>query len=289
WRETWLGSKRLIGLGMAFMWSAVLGAAVAFATRSIITRDLGIEANGIFQSAWGISGMFASFILSAMGTDFYPRLTSVAHDHVQMNKMVNEQTEVGILLAFPGLLGTMVFAPLLMKFFYTAKFLDGAPLLPWLVLGVFFKIVSWPMGFILLAKGATRWFVASETLFNLCHLALTIVLIKTSGLPGAAYAFAALYGIYIIAMLLVARTLSRFAWNRQTMRLLLISALVVTAAFLLQRFTHEVTTFAVGTLLCVASSLISLRGIVTRLGAANKWVASLVRLPGAKFVLGIAG
>ena len=80
WIATWQNSKRLIQLGIAFMWSALMTAGVAFAIRAMITRDLGIEANGIFQSAWAISGMFAGFILSAMGTDFYPRLTAL-RDH----------------------------------------------------------------------------------------------------------------------------------------------------------------------------------------------------------------
>jgi PST family polysaccharide transporter len=289
WRQALSASKRLISLGIAFMWSAILTAGVAFATRAIITRDLGIEANGIFQSAWGISGMFAGFILSAMGSDFYPRLTAASHDHALMNRMVNEQTEIGILLALPGLLGTMVFAPLVMKFFYSAKFLTGADLLPWLVLGVFFKIISWPMGFIQLAKGATRWFVASETLFGVFHLALTVILLKTSGLQGAAYAFTALYGIYIFAMLLAAKTLSRFSWSRQTLRLLFTSAVVVVTAFLLQKYTHEGTTYSIGALLFLVSAIISLRGIVRRLGSANQWVTRLAALPGAGFVLGIKG
>lgn len=32
---------------------------------------IGLEANGIYQAAWGLSGMLAGFILGAMGTDFY--------------------------------------------------------------------------------------------------------------------------------------------------------------------------------------------------------------------------
>ena len=287
WKQTFAGSKRLISLGVAFMWSAILTAGVAFATRAMITRDLGIEANGIFQSAWGISGMFAGFILSAMGTDFYPRLTAASHDHALMNRMVNEQTEIGILLALPGLLGTMIFAPLIMKFFYTAKFVAGSELLPWLVLGVFFKIISWPLGFIQLAKGATRWFVASETFFGIFHFALTIVLLKTSGLVGAAYAYAALYALYIFAMLLVGGILSQFTWSSQTIKLLLKSAMVVVAAFLLQKFTHGVAAYSIGALLFLISGIISLRGIAKRLGETNKWVVRLLGMPGGSFVLGL--
>ena len=54
------------------MWGGVLVAGVAFATRGLIIRKYGIDAGGIYQAAWGISGMFAGFILGAMGQDSIP-------------------------------------------------------------------------------------------------------------------------------------------------------------------------------------------------------------------------
>lgn len=125
-----------------------------------------------------------------MGADFYPRLTAVIHDKVQATRMVNEQTEIGILLALPGLLGTLIFAPWAMEIFYTQHFLPGAELLPWLVLGVFGRVISWPMGFIQLAMGASRWFMATETIFIALQAALVLWLVPAYGVVGAAYAFA---------------------------------------------------------------------------------------------------
>ena len=264
WISTWQNSKRLIELGIAFMWSALMTAGVAFAIRAMITRDLGIEANGIFQSAWAISGMFAGFILSAMGTDFYPRLSAVSHDNALVNKMVNEQTEIGILLALPGLVGTIVFAPIVMKFFYSAKFVAGADLLPWMVLGILFKIISWPMGFIQLAKGATRWFVASETIFGISQLLLSAILLKTFGLQGAAYSFATLYGIHTFAMLIVSQRLSHFAWNTHAIRLLLLSLFLVAITLFIEKWTHKIPDFNIGIILFLLTFFICIREIVTR-------------------------
>jgi PST family polysaccharide transporter len=257
WISTWQNSKRLIQLGIAFMWSALMTAGVAFAIRAMITRDLGIEANGIFQSAWAISGMFAGFILSAMGTDFYPRLTAAAPDNAVMNKLVNEQTEIGILLALPGLVGTIVFAPIVMKVFYSAKFLAGAELLPWMVLGILFKIISWPMGFIQLAKGATRWFVASETLFGVSLGGLTFLLLKFKGLEGVAYSFALIYLFYIILMLYTSKKLSNFIWNQQNIRLFIKAAGIVALSFISVHLFSQKISFFMGIILCIVSSIIS--------------------------------
>ena len=130
WRETLGNTKRMVSLGVAFMYGALLAAMLGLAIRSLIVRKLGLDAGGMYQAAWGMSGMFAVFIIGAMGMDYYPRLTAVAHDNDQVNRLVNEQIEVGILLALPGLLGTLVFAPWLMHIFYSAKFLPGAERYP---------------------------------------------------------------------------------------------------------------------------------------------------------------
>jgi PST family polysaccharide transporter len=63
WSETCLGSRRLISLGLAFMWGGVLGAGLDMFTRSIIVTKYGVEAAGLYQAAWALAGVFASFIL----------------------------------------------------------------------------------------------------------------------------------------------------------------------------------------------------------------------------------
>ena len=285
WWQTWSGAKRMIQLGLAFMWSAVLGAAVSFGIRILIVRESGIEANGIYQSAWAISGMFAGFILAAMGTDFYPRLTAAAYDTERMNRMVNEQTEVGILLGMPGLLGTMVFAPLLMKLLYSVKFLEGAELLPWFVLGVFIKIISWPMGFILLAKGETRWFTVTETIFNVVQLGLSAILLKYFGIVGVSYAFVGVYLLHGVGMLFLAKAISGYGWRKQTVLLLLASTTLVLGAFSLAKWSSGWVLALFGGLLVAASGLMSLRGIISRLGPSHKLSKMIMVVPGARLIV----
>jgi PST family polysaccharide transporter len=284
WRQMWLGSKRMIHLGLAFMWSAVLGTAVAFGIRMLIVRESGIEANGIYQSAWAISGMFAGFILAAMGTDFYPRLTAAAYDTERMNRMVNEQTEVGILLGMPGLLGTMVFAPLLMKLLYTVKFLAGAELLPWFVLGVFLKTISWPMGFILLAKGETRWFAGMETLCNLIHFIFSAILLKKFGLVGVSGAFILMYVFYGVAMLFLTKAISSFKWDREVLFLMLVSTVLIFASLAVAKWTTGWVEILSGCILVGTSLLISFRGVVFRLGAEHRLVKLILKMPIFKII-----
>ena len=279
WRETRGESRRLISLGLAFMWSGLLTAGVAMTAQSLIFRTLGSDANGIYQAAWGLSGIFAGFILNAMGADFYPRLTAVAHDNDHVNRLVNEQTEIGLLLALPGLLGTLVFAPWIIRIFYTARFDQAADLLPLFVLGIFGRVISWPLGFIQLAKGASRWFAATETAVNALHIVLIWLGLRWFGLPGVALAFAILYASHTLGTRWVATRLSHFRWSFSAKRLLTIGTLLVAATFGMMKLAPELPAVVIGALVSIGSGCYCLREITSRLGPGHRVCRMVLRLP----------
>lgn len=287
--ETLRGSRRLIGLGLAFMWTGILSMGLDALTRSMIVRDFGAEGAGVYQAAWSLSGMFASFVLSAMGADFYPRLTAIIADRAQATRVVNEQTEIGVLLALPGLLGALTFAPLAIKLLYTREFLGAAELLPFMALGVFGRVVSWPLGFVQLAKGASRLYAATETIFIGLQAALVILLVRDFGIVGAAYAFALVYAAYTGAMLIVARALIGFSWTRETGEMLATSMLFVGLAFVARSLGSDAEALVAGAAVTFGGALFSLRGLAARLGEGHRLVKGASSVPILRLLLvGIA-
>ena len=287
WSETLRNSNRLIHVGAAFMYGAVLASVVGLTIRSLIVKKLGLDANGIYQAAWGISGMFAGLILNAMGTDFYPRLTTVADDNEQVNRLVNEQIEIGVLLALPGLLGTLTFAPWLMKIFYTSKFLAGAQLLPWFVLGVFGLVIIFPLGFIQRAKGAVRWIYIGQSWANLSFLVLALTFIGSIGILGVAYAYLLGIALHSIVVYFIARHLSQFTWNHTVLRVVVLSFCLVVAGLGVQQLPGNIMPLSLGTILVGIACAASLRGLTMRLGQDHRVVQILCRVPGGRFICGI--
>lgn len=285
WADTFLGARRLAGLGMAFMWSGVLTAGLDMATRSLVTRQLGMDAAGLYQAAWAISGLFASFILSAMGTDFYPRLASVIHDHQIASRTVNEQTEIGILLALPGLLGTLAFAPWIMEVFYTKEFLAGSALLPWFILGVFGRVVSWPLGFIQLAKSESRWFAATETIFVGFQIGMLLWTLPRFGLLGVAYTFSITYFLYTLAMLWVAKMLIGFKLSAEVGKLLILSCLFVLLGLVVRLAMPGWAGVLTGGGITLAGGVLSLRGLAAILGPDNRLCRLMCAVPGGRWIM----
>jgi PST family polysaccharide transporter len=230
--------------------------------------------------------MFAGFILGAMGTDFYPRLTAVAHNDKQVNKLVNEQTEIGILLALPGLLGTLVFAPLLMRIFYTAKFLSGAELLPWFVIGVLGQVLIFPIGMIARAKGAVRWIYIGQTWANLSYLVIASILMASFGILGLAYASPICISLQSIFVFFIARHLSGFRWRSSVFKLVTVAILLISAAMVSRHAPDFLAAICIGTAVTAIGCLISMRGIASRLGQQHRIIKALCRLPGGRIACG---
>lgn len=269
-------AKPLLGLGMAMMWAAVLTLALDLYTRTLISRTLGVDAAGIYQAAWALSGLFAGFVLGAMGTDFYPRLTSVIHDHEPAVRAVNEQTEIGILLAVPGLLATLAFAKWVVWALYSSKFAPAADVLVWMVLGVFGRVLSWPMGFIQLSLGAGRWFMATEATFLAIQALLVTWLVPRHGVIGAAYAFALCYLFYTAGMAWVGHRLIGFRWSMSALRMMLISGVLMGLALGANRLLPDTPAMVLGGAIASVGTVWSLRGLVHRLGPAHR-VANVIQ------------
>lgn len=227
----------LVKLGLVFMTSGLLTLASAYVIRIIVLQHGGIAEAGLYQSAWALGSLYAGFILQAMGTDFYPRLTAIAGDHPACNRMVNEQTQVSLLLAGPGVLATLTFAPLVMWLFYSPEFYAAADLLRWICLGMLLRIIAWPMGYIVLAKGEQAIFFWTDVAATLVHIGLAWLLVKQFGLVGSAAAFFGLYVWHGILIYIISRRLTGFRWSDANLRIgsifLILSTLIFGTTFVL--------------------------------------------------------
>lgn len=220
WGETWGGFKDLFHLGLALVISGLLITGVAYVTRQMIQTRYGLTGVGIFTAAFALSGMLVNFIIVAMGSDFLPRLSAVSTDNERINQLINEQTEIGLLIAFPGLLATLLFAPFVVLVFYTTEFSQASVLLKWFVFGCIGRVVSWPMSYGLQIKKHTRIYLLTEIVFNLVHVIFVWVGLNYFGITGPAIAFALVYLLYTAGLWMLTRFTIQFKPSKEVITLL---------------------------------------------------------------------
>ena len=210
--QQWLA---LLKLGLPLMAAGLLTLATQLFVRSTILRELGLDAAGYFQAAWTISMTYIGFVLGAMSSDYYPRLTAIMNDHAKVRKLVNEQAEMSLLLAGPILIAMITLAPWVIRSLYAESFAPASDVLRLQVLGDLLKVSSWPMGFILLGQGRGGLFIASELTWNISYLVAIVFGIQEFGLIVAGWAFCLAYLIYYCLLIAITSKLVGFRLARR--------------------------------------------------------------------------
>jgi antigen flippase len=224
-------ASAFLKLGSAFMASGFLTMGAAYVIRITVLHKVGSEAMGLYQSAWMLGGFYVGIVLQAMGADFYPRLTASIKDHVESNRLVNEQTLIGILVAGPGVLATLTFAPLVISLLYSARFGGAVGVLRWICLGATLQVITWPMGFIIIAKGKQGFFIFSEVAWTIVAIALAWLCVTRYGVNGAGIAFFLSYVFHGVVTYPIVSYLTGFRWSAENKRQGAIFFLLIAAVF----------------------------------------------------------
>jgi PST family polysaccharide transporter len=259
--ETVAESKTLIQVGLAFMASALLTMGAAYAVRVVILRMHGLDAAGLYSAAWTLGGLYVGFVLQALGTDFYPRLVGAASDNVLCNRLVNEQAHISLLLALPGVMATLTFAPLVISIFYSSAFSGAVETLRWICLGMALRVLTWPLGYIVVAKNRQTLFFSIDLAWSVVNVGLSWWCIAQLGIVGAGIAFFASYVFHALIVYPVARRLSGFRWSSSTARLATAGLVAMATLFAALRGLPPVAGYLFGLLLTLASLYASTRGL----------------------------
>jgi len=247
----------LLGLGLAFMASGFLMTGTAYAVRLVLIRHEGLDAAGLYQAAWTIGGMYVGFVLQAMGADFYPRLVAVSKDNAQCNRLVNEQAQVSLLLAGCGVLATLTFAPWIVTLLYSSDFEAGTDVLRWVTLGMAMRVITWPVGYILVAKGERTLFVAADLAWAIVNVGLTWLCVHLFGLAGAGIAFLGSYVVHLLVVYSIARRLAGYRWSTTNLRNGALFVSAIAAVFVGFRVLRPPAAMTLGAVATVASALYS--------------------------------
>jgi PST family polysaccharide transporter len=232
WRNSGEEARRLLALGLNLMAAGLTTVLSAYLIRVLLLRQLDFRGVGIFQAALFLSGVLVEFVLTAMGTDYYPRLAAVAHDNARTCRLVNEQAEISILLALPMLAAMMIFAPLVIRIFYAGSFSAAIPVLRWCLFGMLGRIVSWPLGFIPVAKEKGGLYFITSLLIAAGHVIAIQCFASLWGLVGAGFGSTVSYPFYTLLMLVLMRRLVGAAWSLRVFALVLLSTIMMAALML---------------------------------------------------------
>lgn len=226
----------MVTVGAAFMISGVVTMTGFLVARTLIQRQLGADALGQFQAAWAIGMTYLGFVLGAMGTDFYPRLSASINNSEKTTILVNQQTEVALLLCAPVLITMLGCAPYIIHLLYSNEFEPATQILRWQLLGDILKVMSWPLGYVLVAAAAGKNYVLAEVSGIAVYVIILIISIPHFGIVASGVSFLALYLIYLpLVWWLVRRYVDGFSWSKEVLSQAVIVAIAAAVVELAAR------------------------------------------------------
>lgn len=271
WRETWHLSGEMLRFGLVFVVSGLSVTFTSYIVRLIINRHLGDRGVGLYQAAMSIGGVYVGFVLQAMAGDYYPRLSAAQHDAGARNRLINEQAEMALLMALPGLVVALVFSSFLITALYSSRF-DGADdVLRWVVLGLLARILSWCIGFVLLARGDKLAFLLSELSAACVQIVLSIAAVRIWGIAGAGMAFAGMYFLVWAWIAAAARRRHEYVMRRSTWEVVVITSCLVGGAFVSTFVPFGHLRIGCGVGVALVSCWYSATGLRRRLGGIQSW------------------
>jgi PST family polysaccharide transporter len=254
----WKRGKEMLKLGIYVSLAGIASTAAMFLIRSYLVHSSSLSDAGLFQAVWTICNIYLMLILRSMGADFYPRLCGIIEDKKQVSELINEQTYIAMALALPIVVLMMALAQWVLVFLYSTDFAAATLMFRWQIAGTFLKILSWPLGYIMLAKNKGRHFIICEISFYAVYLAAVYVLYPLIGFNALGIGYLLAYIEYLVAVYFVGWQLVDARWKGVVWQMLAVGLFFIASIFAAMYLCNGVSKYFVCGALCLSSILFSL-------------------------------
>lgn len=177
---------------------------IQLAIRTYLIEHLSITEAGYWQGIVRISELFLSLITTTLGIYYLPRLSEIKHDD-ELRKEILKGYQFLLPITVIGSIAIYLLREFIIDLLFTADFKPMMSLFFWQLLGNIFKIASWLIAFLMLARAMTRVYIITEILFGILLYTSTVLLTKIYGLEGATIAYCLNYFIYLLVMIWIFR------------------------------------------------------------------------------------
>ncbi len=272
-RQTVIDEGRgMVTMGFMLSLSGLIALAASYVLRIYISNTGGVDQVGLYNAGFAIVNTYVGMIFTAMSIDYYPRLAGIASDNRLASELINQQSEIAVLILAPILTLFIVFIKYVVIVLFSTKFTPINGMIQWAALGMYFKTVSWAMAFILLAKGASQLYLWNELIAETYLLGLNLVGYKFAGLTGLGISFLVGYILYTLQVYFIIRSKYSFAFLNTFIRIFFLQLFFGVTCFLVIMFFPAPWSFIWGVILFLSSLVISLKELDKRLDFRALWI-----------------
>lgn len=191
--------KMLLSFSFMAVITGFLVPSMQIMVRNKIINDLSLDEAGYWQAVSKISDYYLAFITTMLGVYYLPRLSEIKN-----KTELRREIFTGYKIILPVVAGLALIIwlmkDIIIHILFTPAFLPMKPLFTWQLIGDFFKIGSWLLAYLMLAKALVKSYIITEFIFAATYVILCYYFIDHFGVIGATYGFCFNYGLYWATM-----------------------------------------------------------------------------------------
>ncbi len=255
----------VLKLGLSMMIVSFLVTLSGYLIRVFIVKAGGLEDVGYFQAGFQIISGYFGIVFTSMVADYFPRLSAINNNNLKVEKEVNQQGIITLLLILPLMVVLPFVMPYLITILYSNQFHLTVGYVNIALFGIVFQSGSQTMGMVLLAKNESKIFVISVTVFQAIFLILNILGYKYYGVYGLGITFSINMLIHFLVVQLYNKILYDVRYSKQYFKILFYTLVFLIIAFLAKDF-EPISKWLVFFLLSITSLIFSINNLKKLLG-----------------------
>ena len=258
WKEMYHEASPMVIMGSALMFSSFLASLASLVISSYIRRQTGLIDVGLYNAGTTIMVGYFGVIITALSTDYYPRIAAVNKDNVKLQSELNKQSLVSLIMTSPIIVLFLFLLPFFVKLLYSDEFL---PIVGFVKIGIFgtlITIISNQVDMILVAKFNIKVFTIISIIYRAIQVLLSVVLYKYFGLIGMGYTLMILGITHLTIMTLTVNKLYKIRFNKMFLNIALVVLLFTLLAVFISEMENLYYRYSFGVLLLMISSFFSL-------------------------------
>lgn len=229
-REFIMNSRHMISLGVVIALGGVISNSSSYILNVIISHIGSIDAVGLYSAAMTIANSYVFLVLSAMTSDYVPRLSALSGNDVAQIDTINKQMVLVSIILTPLLVAFIVFARQAIYILYSADFYATIHMLEFLMLAMYFRAISWCLSYAFISRGESKIFLINEVVIFVISLSLKTLGFLWLDYTGIGVALVLIYIIYSSIMYVVAKRTFGFKFSAEFLKIAFIAVVICSLA-----------------------------------------------------------
>ncbi len=256
--EVITNASSMIKMGIALVFASFLANIVALAISAYMRAYGGLQDVGFYNAGLMILNGYFGIIITALTTDYYPRIAAINNDNILLQKELNKQASVSLVLCCPLVVLFLFLLPFFVQILYSKEFSPTVEFIRVAIWGTLVTICSNQVDMILVAKFKMKLFTIIAILYRVLQLGISLVFYQFYGLLGMGISMTVLGIIHMLIMTTVVYQLYKIHFDRLFVKIVIVVLGLAVSATVVCTLDNLVLEYLIGGLLVFFSCIFSL-------------------------------